>query len=293
MKNKTIQKMFATVLATILAVGCLTACGDEAANNVDDKTASASQSSEIQESEVSEEPEDPKEPVQINYVRYSGKSTVTPDLQMVEDAINEYIEPLINVTIDMKTRADLGGDIPLALAAGEDIDLFWANSGTSYDIMINGGAYDVTEKIKEYPDLYSLIPESVWEISTHLGRNYYIPIPNEFGTGYSVLVNKEYADKYFWNLSAVDELKDLEPMLADLKAEGVDYPFLNWSSYYDRWGSDEFDFITKYAGVERNGDTGKVVSIYETDAYKEYVDLKYSWNQAGYINQAEIEPLGD
>jgi len=291
MKNKTIQKMLATLLAATLTLGCLTACGDEPANNKGSevKESAATETSEKQETVVSEKK---KEPVEITYVGYSTGACVWDDLQMVEDEINEYIEPLINVKVDLVTVESLGGDLALALAAGEDVDLFWvSNAKNGMELMTNDGAYDVTDIVKEYPDIYNLLPEAIWDASTYNGRNYYIPIPKESATGYSLIVPTEFVTKHGWDLSTVKELKDIEPMLVDLKADGIDYSYLCHTHTYSRLGLNDFAFIKDYAGVARNGDTSKIISIYETTEYKEYVDLKYAWNQAGYINQAEIEKL--
>lgn len=292
MKNKTIQKMLATLLAATVTLGCLTACGDEPANNKGSevKESAATETNEKQETVVSEEK---KEPVEITYIGYFTGNCVWDDLQLVEDEINKYIEPLINVKVDLVTVDSLGGDLALALAAGEDVDLFWvSNSKYGPEIMVNDGALDVTEIVKEYPDIYNLLPESVWEASKYLGSNYYIPMPKECATGYAVIVATEFVNQFGWDLSTVKELKDLEPMLKDLKEAGVDYPFMNHSTtLYSRFGLDDFAFIKDYAGVAREGDTKKIISIFETEEYKEYVDMKYAWNQEGYINQAEIEKL--
>lgn len=289
MKNKKNQKKLATLLATTMAVGCLAACGNEPVKNTGSEIKETSQTNVKQETVVSEAT---KEPVDITFVMYRQGSDVFDDLQIVEDAVNEYIEPLIGVTVDIKTADELGGDITMALAAGEDIDLFWVSSGKAgKELMVNEGAYDVTDIVKEYPDIYNLVSENVWQASVYQERNYYIPVPKEFATGIGRIVTTEFVEKYGWDLSTVKELGDLEPMLAQLHADGVDYPYLNHTTMYSSYGLDDFAFIKDYAGVARNGDTTKIISIFETSEFAEYINLKYSWNQAGYINQAEIEKL--
>lgn len=290
MKNKTIQKMLAVALTATLTLGCLAACGDEPANNQGSE-AKESVTSEVNEKQGTVVSKEPKEPVEISFVLYETGG-VMDDVQLVEDAVNEYIESAIGVHLDIKLVTEIGGDLTLALAAGEDVDLFWVAKGQyGQELMINDGAYDVTDIVKEYPDIYSLLPESIWTASQYQGRNYYIPVPKESATGYSEIVFTEFVNKYGWDISAVDELKDLEPMLAQMYADGVDYSFLNHTSTYKNFGLDDFSFIKDYAGVARNGNTKEIISIYETDEYKEYLDLKHSWNQKGYINQAEIDKL--
>ncbi len=289
MKNKTIKKLLAAVLATTLVAGCFTACGNEPANNVgESKESVAAEATEKTEPVV----EEPKEPVEITYALYQSSTCVWDDAQAVQDAINDYIEPEIGVRIDITYPNEFGADLTMALAAGEDIDLFWVSSSKwGTELMTNDGAYDVTDIVKEYPDVYNLLPEAIWTASAYQGRNYYIPMPKESATGAGLIVATDFATKYNWDLSTVKELKDIEPMLKQLHDDGVDYPFMNHTTRYIQQGLDDFAFIKSYAGVARNGDTTKIVSIYESDEYKEYIDLKYAWNQAGYINQAEVETL--
>lgn len=289
MKNKTIKKVLAAVLATTLVAGCFTACGNEPANNAgENKESVAAEATEKTEPVV----EEPKEPVEIVYSMYETTASVWDDVQAVQDAINEYIEPEIGVRIRITHKEEYGGDLTMALAAGEDIDLFWvSNNKWGTELMANDGAYDVTDIVKEYPDVYNLLPEAVWTASAYQGRNYYIPMPKESATGVGLIVPTDFVTKYNWDLSTVKELKDIEPMLKQLHDDGVDYPYLSHTTLYNYHGLDDFAFVKSYAGVARNGDTTKIVSIYESDEYKEYIDLKYAWNQAGYINQAEIEQL--
>lgn len=291
MKNKTIQKMLAAVLTATLTLSCFTACGNQPANKQESEVKESITSETSEKKETVVVPEEPKEPTEISFILYETGGAFD-DLQAVEDALNEYIEAEIGVHVDIKQIAEVGGDLTLALAAGEDVDLFWV-SQTKYgpELMTNDGAYDITDIVKEYPGIYNLLPEGVWNASQYLGRNYYIPVPKESAAGYGVLVPTSFVTKYGWDLSQVKEQKDLEPLLKDLKEDGVDYSFLAHTNTYTKWGIDDFAFIKDYAGVARDGDTTKIVSVYESEAYKEYVNLRYAWNQAGYIAQAEIERL--
>jgi len=291
MKNKTIQKMLATVLTAALTLSCFTACGNQPANKQESEVKESITSETSEKKETVVVPEEPKEPTEISFILYESGGAFD-DLQVVEDALNEYIESAIGVHVDIKQLAEVGGDLTLALAAGEDVDLFWVSqSKYGPELMTNDGAYDITDIVKEYPDIYNQLPEAIWSASQYQGRNYYIPMPKESATGYSVAVSTAFVNKYGWDLSTVKELKDLEPMLENLKADGVDHPILAHTNTYNMWGIDEFAFITAYAGVARNGDTSKIVSIFETEEYKEFVNMRYAWNQAGYISQAEIEKL--
>lgn len=222
----------------------------------------------------------------VNIVWYRTAWTDNADEKLVEEAINEYIEPLIGVTVTVMTD---GKDTPLnlALGAGEEIDLFWTSGGRLQEFIDGGIAYDLTDVIKDYPTLYESMPESVWEASQRVGKNYYIPMYKETGTGFGVSFPTELIEKYGWDLSTVKELKDLEPMIADCYADGMEYAYsVGGSDVYKPLALDDFAFLSDYAVVDRDDPT-KVLNLLETPEYKEYLDMIYSWNQAGYINPTE------
>lgn len=175
----------------------------------------------------------------------------------------------------------------LALGAGEEIDLWWTSGGTIQEYIDGGIAYDLTDIVKDYPTLYESMPESVWEVSKRFGKNYYIPMYKETGTGYGVSFPSELTEKYGWDLSTVKEIKDLEPMVADCYADGMEYAFsVGASNVYRTLSFDDFSFLTSYAVVDRDDPT-KVLNLLETPEYKEFLDMIYAWNQAGYINPTE------
>ena len=62
------------------------------------------------------------EPVTINWYRVTWHSNV--DEELVENAINEYIEPLIGVNVNIMNDAESTA-LDLALAAGEEPRVVW------------------------------------------------------------------------------------------------------------------------------------------------------------------------
>ena len=96
----------------------------------------------------------------------------------------------------------------------------------STDNLVSGkAAYDLSELLPG-TDLYNSIPEAVWESSRYNGKDYFIPCYKESSEGYDLVYPTEKALKYGWDLSSVKKLEDLEPMLEQLKQDGVKYPLL-------------------------------------------------------------------
>lgn len=273
------KKALALLLGLLLAVGSLAGCGNNETEKPENENNEAY-------SETKNENEGTDEVVEITWHRTAWHTN--EDEQAVEDAINAIIEPKIGVRI--KTLND-AANAPLdtMIAGGDDVDLCWVASWSNlYNFIDNGAAYDITDVIQNYPDLYASMPESIWDAAQTDGRNMYIPIYKESANATGLSVPTNIVEKYDWDLSTIKTLADIEPMLEEAYADGMEYPFAVQQSFFDSWGIDTFAFLDKYAGVRRDDPT-KVVNIMETDEYKAHVELMYKWNQAGYINQAETD----
>lgn len=296
-----IKKLLALVLAGAMTATLLVGCG----NDSGDSGQSSSTGNDTQQSTTGSSGADSTggdtasgDYVTINVTRNTF-NLATPDsaqVQKVQDAINEYIKDKINVQIVL---TDIGSGeytdkANMALAANE-INLLWTASwestiGTN-DLVPANAVYDITDLLPGTP-LYASMDEGQWEATKYNGRNYYIPVYKDNVEGYDIIARKEIADKYGWDFSTVKTLADLEPMLADAKAEGLKYPYLTQkTAMFYRWYIDSFDFFTadatsNWVAVDRKTDS--VVDVVLTDEYKEFCTLMGKWADAGYISEDDV-----
>lgn len=260
------KKVVALVLALVLALGVLSFA------SADDK-------------------------VVINLTRCSF-NVATPDadqVKKVEKAINDYIADKINVEIRL---TDIGSGeytekANLALANNE-INLLWTASwegtiGTN-DLVPLNAVYDITELLPGTA-LYGSLAEGQWEATKYNGKNYFIPVYKDNVEGYDVMFRKDLVDKYGWDITKVEKLADLEPMLEDAYNEGLKYPFLTQkTAMFYRWYIGSFDFFTadsttNFVAVDRK--TNEVVDTIQTPEYLEFCKLMADWAEKGYISEDE------
>ena len=233
---------------------------------------------------------DKSDVVTINWYRQAWHSN--EDEKVVEAAINEYIEPLIGVNVNVLNASETT-ELSLALAAGDDVDLWWEASWSQMNNLIAGNsAYDLTEVIDDYPALKESIPETVWDACKQNGKLWYIPIYKESGSGTGVCVPTSVVEKYGWDMSTVKSTKDIEPMLEDLKNDGIEYPFVINNDNFVGHNKDEFATLatlstSKPIAVVRRDDPTKVLSIFEVPEYQEYLEMVHRWFDNGYINESE------
>lgn len=289
------KRIVALVAAVTMALSMFTGCQGTEAETSNPVTAETSNPVTAETSNLVTAETD--EPVTITWYRVAWHTN--EDEKLVEDAINEYIEPLIGVNVKLMNEAE-NTEISLALAAGEDIDLWWDAAWNKMNSFIAGNsAYDLTEVIDNYPTLKASIPEVVWNSCLQNGKLWYVPIYKESGTGSGLSVPTAQVEKYGWDLSSVNELKDIEPMLKDLYDDGADAAYIIHTAYADFGLRDTFASLAQtsnqgvYAVIRRDDPT-KVLNFLETPEYKEFLDLMHSWYENGYINEAEaLEGMGE
>lgn len=265
------RKLFAVSMAAAMATSCLAG------------TAFASESSD---------------PVTIKITRatFNIQNSDSAQLQKVQDAINDYIKDKINVQVEITELAsgEYTDKANLALANNE-INLLWTASwestiGTN-DLVPNNAVYDITDLLPGTP-LYESMDEGQWEATKYNGRNYFIPVYKDNVEGYDLMFRKDLVDKYGWDISSVKTLADIEPMLQDLEAEGLKYPYLSQkTAMFYRYYINDFDFFTadatsNWVAVDR--ETNEVVDTVLTDQYKEFCTLMAKWAEAGYISEDEV-----
>lgn len=284
------------MLVVSMMAGLLAGCGNESGttntNGSSESSASNGSDNAGGDSNAS------GEKVVINVTRATF-NLATPDsaqVQKVEDAINAYIADKINVQIKL---TDIGSGeytdkANLALGNNE-INLLWTASwestiGTN-DLVPKNAVYDITDLLPG-TDLYNSMDAGQWEATKYNGRNYFIPVYKDNVEGYDFMFRQDLVDKYGWDLSSVKSLADIEPMLADAKAEGLKYPFLTQkTAMFYRFYIDSFDFFTadataNWVAVDR--DTNEVVDVILTDEYKEFCTLMAKWAEAGYVSEDDV-----
>lgn len=298
-----IKKLLALVLAGAMTATLLVGCGGSSTTTTADTTSTAdttdtSGSADTTEATTDTATEASGDLVNINVTRATF-NLATPDseqVQKVQDAVNEYIKDKINVQV---TISDIGsGEFTdkanLALANNE-INLLWTASWESVigtnDLVPLNAVMDITDLLPGTP-LYESMDEGQWESTKYDGKIYYIPVYKDNVEGYDIMARQDLVDKYGWDLSSVETLADLEPMLADAKAEGLKYPFLTQkTAMFYRFYIDSFDFFTadataNWVAVDRDTDT--VVDTILTDEYLEFCTLMAEWAEAGYVSEDDV-----
>lgn len=213
------------------------------------------------------------------------------DQAAVNEKINEITMKKINAKLDIQ-YIDMGAyteRMTMNMASGTaDYDMCFVGFNNPYDDAAKkGGLLDITEMLKDHPDLVESIPDYFWEGATIDGKIYAVPNVQVAATATALCVKKDLADEYGLNLDDINYAQDLEPFLEWVKTNHPEvYPYRTTNGIIKMKDKEQTYSIATgvYAEVDENG---KVVvkTSYEDEDFGENLRLIRDWYNKGYIRK--------
>lgn len=299
-------------LALFMAiVFAFTACsgGKQPAQESDQETTTPPAESEEPAGDDEEEPaaEVPDasdlEPYEIVYYMYSTKASDQD--KVIEEAINEIIQPKFNATIDfvMISGGDWNEKAKVALNSGEKIDIFWTPEWMGYmDNITAGVLLPLNDPDGPWGDLISTYaPQTKEDLGDFIEANivdgylYGVATNKELCVPGGLIWNETLTEKYNIDVTKVMTVEDLEPILYEFKnteeyAQGI-YPLLStggWSAFdpFIQGFMADMSSITMYIG-EPGARDGVPVNQWTEDhpmAGRNRREIMAKWNKDGLMH---------
>lgn len=205
--------------------------------------------------------------------------------------INQMVKAKINATINFMPMSynDFSQKMSIIHAANDESDLEFSSNWGQNDFLTGvakGYFMPLDDLLKKYaPQTYKTPPEQLWAAAKVNGKIYGIINYQMVAQNTCLMVNKELADKFKFDIKNVKKLEDLEPYLENVKSLKDNYtvPATVWGDLAKYYGM-EYVISGKTVGAVKLGDTStKVFNQYKSDEFKAWINLMYSWNQKGYI----------
>ena len=278
--------MVSALLAAVMGISLLAGCGTQ--GNDDSKVGSATN----EDGSVNFD----EDPYTIAFpIITLGEAPV--DMQMVEDALNEYLLEKINAQVEMEaiSMSNLTNTYTLKASGGEKMDIIsMLPASTQLLPMVNSNMLlELDDLLDQYGQDVIDSAGEILEAGKVGGVQYFIPCFEDAYTAKGGLTfNSELVKKYDLEdeIQAIQSLEDLEPLLQLIKENepGV-IPFTaelagNYQTFmfgYDNLG-DGFGVLDL---TEGDGSDLQVVNWYETDTFMENSKLMRDWFEKGYISQ--------
>jgi putative aldouronate transport system substrate-binding protein len=212
------------------------------------------------------------------------------DLELVEEEISKYTKEKINATIDL-VPISLGQyeqQTNLMLSSNEKLDALVVSSRMGYNSQVNKGQLlPLDELLDEHgKDIKESLDPDYLEATKFDGEIYGIPTIRDFAGAPSVNIRSDLLDKYGIHSESIKTLNDIGTAFKTIKQNESDIsplvsanPGVEPTQLYS-W----FDPLGDWLGVLPNYDNNlKVVNLYETKEYEDFVKLMREWYNDGLI----------
>ena len=202
------KRFFCSVLVLTLSAALLTGCGGNGGDNTKGSGGRTGSNSDSVENNGSGAGEDS---VVLKYY-FLTASGATSDLPLIEEKLNEYIEPIIGATVDM-TLINVGSyadQVGLMVRTGEPVDLVFGFQTEMLSYVSQGAVMPLDDLLAEYGQgIIDAVGQDVLDSCKQQGVLYSIPTLKDMAAGRVFIYNQEVADELGLDFSNVKSEKDL------------------------------------------------------------------------------------
>ncbi|NTV90028.1 MAG: ABC transporter substrate-binding protein [Clostridiales bacterium] len=174
------------------------------------------------------------------------------------------------------------------LTSNEALDAFVVFFDNRSAFVSKGSVIELDSLLEQYGQgIRQAIGDDALKAGKFSGKLYTLPTSGISAAQYSLVYNKDIADKNGIDLSGVQTIDDLTAIFKQVKEKipGMEVLEPQMVGMSALSGYSTFDYLDDYYGVLPNfGQDGiNLVNYYESAEYAKAVKLMRSWNQAGYI----------
>lgn len=286
------KKKLSMALALLLTLTLIiSACGGNN-NNASNGTSSNTNSGNDGASNTSNE-----EPVELIWYTIG---TPQKDVELVNEEINKYTSEKIGVTIDMNMLdwGDYTQKMQVMTASGEPMDIMFSASW-AFDYVQNarkGAFYELDELLTTHGQgIVDALDPAFLEGSKVDGHNYGVPANKELPAQEVWRFNKQLLDKYSLDISNVNTLESLEPLLQTIKENEPNVIPLAIIKDYMPLANVDYLIEKMPMVVYLDTEDYKVMNVLETPEMQQALDTMHKYYNAGYIatEAATMDTMSD
>ena len=289
------KKIISLVLCVAMVITCLAGCGGAQAA-ADAAPAAAASSAAGSTDAASTDASSAEDLPFVELTWYCcGQPQSNPD--PVFEKINEYLKEKLNCSLKMITYDYGSYDEMLTVmsTAGEEFDLaFTSNWLFDYDQAGRKGyLLPLDDLIEKYgQDYVAQVPEKFRNDAIVDGQTYGLVNYQIECKAYAMEAQKQYIDKYNFDVSQVKKLADWEPLFEQVQADDPTmYGYLPDPTSHQFWCTID-EGLTKEPIVDgfnpfwimRDG-SNEIINIYEDPEYVENLKVLHDWYEKGYIRK--------
>lgn len=274
------KRMLSCLLVMVMALSILTACGSK------DTDPNTGTTGEAATGDLKE-----KELVKLNVVMMASNKADTAE---IVNAVNEITREKLNIEMDL-TYISYGNYVQqttMMLSSGKGVDLLPIYMTPLATVANNGQILPLDDLLEKYgQDLVKEIGPQYIE-SGRVGDDIYgITTGRDLAKAYGFEMRKDLADKYnidYANIKTLDQLEEALTIIHENEPGVIPVVPPN-GELVRNWGWDPLgDDMTNLGVLMDYGKELKVVNLYETDFYKEFITRTNKWYNSGLIMKDAI-----
>lgn len=220
-------------------------------------------------------------------------NNIPADTSDVEEAINKITREKIGVEVELMPLAisNYEQQVSLSMQSGDQLDIFHS-LGNFGSYVSNNQAYDIGDMIDSYAsEAKAIVGETFLAATTNGEKVYGIPAYKPIALRPQFLYRKDMMEGIGVDPSTIKSVEDLSDVFAKIKEKYPDVTPLTQTNQGDtgilltNTGIDYLSDDMFYPKGVLMGDSMTVVDYYESDAFKQKVNLAREWYNAGYISK--------
>lgn len=233
--------------------------------------------------------------------RTNGSVPAENEIQRVEEALNEILSQKIEAQVELVIldSASYKQQIALMLSGDEQLDVMGITPQMLSAAVAGNQLLALDELLDEYGQgIKDELTEELLSCGEINGIQYTIPVQADsaVGMGYYVM-RKDIVDKYNIDFASIKTYDDLtavfqlvhnnEPDMFIVAPRNAGMSFLEYNCSWDKL-TDCFGVLENYGQDEL-----KVVNLFETKAYKQYLEVVHEWYERGFISHNITNSIED
>ncbi|MFD0670814.1 ABC transporter substrate-binding protein [Cohnella sp. GCM10027633] len=266
-------------------------------NNGNDNAGSAPSSSPAASSPAASSPaaEPTAEPLEPVTIKMFVPGVPQNDQKLVNEEVTKYLKDKINVNFEMTVIdwASWQDKMQLKYATNEEFDITLTMSWDNWTTKIKDGVIiPIDELMAKYAaDAVAQTDPKVLSGIKFNGQTYGFPTNKEFAGNKGIMVRKDIAEKYGFDLSTVKTPEDMEPFFDVIKEKEPGMtPFLSGKDVGLNIALQEGLFVSAGGGknlgaMDRYSPDLKIIDLHADQKYIDMLKLTRKWYEKGYINQ--------
>ena len=285
MKRQATNKWIALLLAVVMMVSAFAGCS----SSEEESSAAESQGSESQVQSSETQNTDDEEVVTLSI--YLMTSNVTDDIDTVEQAINEYVEPKIGVNVDITfvNSGSYAETVATMIRSGDPLDIAFLLESDLRSLVSQDAITPLTDLLEEYGDgIVEAVGEEFMEAAYIGDEIYSIPSLKDMAMSRMLVYDKAMAEEagVIEDLNNVESIFDLTAIYEKVAAANPDIDMFGGAPNAQTFDSWDKDNLSDSLGVLMNyGQDTTVVNYFATDEYMELCKLMRTWYTNGWIDK--------